>query len=171
MSKALELAYASSKEWISGSDQRPVNATASHEVLMSRFGGAMPAKGRSADMVISSLVENASDGLLGSAGGRFFAWVMGGGLESALAADWLVSTWDQNAAAYACSPVASVIEEVAGEWMKELLDLPGEASFAFTTGCQMAHMTALAAARFAVLKNTAGMWKTMDYFPHQRCTF
>jgi len=152
MSKALELAYASSKEWISGSDQRPVNATASHETLMSRFGGAMPMKGTSPEMVISSLVENATGGLLGNAGGRFFAWVVGGGLESALAADWLVSAWDQNAAAYACSPAASVIEEVAGEWVKELLGLPREASFAFTTGCQMAHMTALAAARFAVLK-------------------
>jgi glutamate/tyrosine decarboxylase-like PLP-dependent enzyme len=73
-------------------------------------------------------------------------------LESALAADWLVSTWDQNAALYACGPAVSVVEEVAGEWLKELFDLPREASFGFTTGCQLAHMTSLAAARHAVLK-------------------
>jgi glutamate/tyrosine decarboxylase-like PLP-dependent enzyme len=42
-----------------------------------------------------------------------------------------------------------VIEEAAGEWIKSLLDLPREASFAFTTGCQLAHMTSLAAARYA----------------------
>ncbi|MBW8076928.1 MAG: aspartate aminotransferase family protein [Gallionella sp.] len=77
---------------------------------------------------------------------------MGGSLISALAADWLTSTWDQNAALYGCSPVASVIEEVAGGWIKELLDLPREASFAFTTGCQLAHFTCLASARASVLE-------------------
>ncbi len=94
------------------------------------------------------------DGLLGSAGGRFFAWVIGGGTEAALAADWLVSAWDQNAALYACSPAAAVVEQQAGEWLKELFDLPRDASFAFTTGCQLAHMTSLAAARHAVLERS-----------------
>lgn len=152
MTKALEYAYTASQKWIAGLDQRPVTSTASHDDLLSRLGGTLPDKGIAPELVVSSLVENASAGLLGSAGGRFFAWVIGGGLDSALAADWLVSTWDQNAAAYACSPASSVIEEIAGAWMKELLDLPRDASFAFTTGCQMAHMTALAAARFSVLK-------------------
>lgn len=152
MSKALEQAFTASQAWISGLDQRSVAATASRDQLISRLGGKLPEQGMAPELVIKALVENASDGLLGSAGGRFFAWVIGGGLESALAADWLVSTWDQNAAVYACSPFACVIEEIAGAWIKDLLDLPKEASFAFTTGCQMAHMTALAAARFAVLK-------------------
>jgi glutamate/tyrosine decarboxylase-like PLP-dependent enzyme len=102
--------------------------------------------------VIGWLTQNASDGMLGSASGRFFAWVIGGAVESALAADWMVATWDQNAALYACGPAAAVIEEVAGEWIKELLGLPREASFAFTTGCQLAHMTGLAAARHALLR-------------------
>jgi glutamate/tyrosine decarboxylase-like PLP-dependent enzyme len=160
MSKALEHAFSASKEWIAGLNQQPVTSTASRDELISRFGGTLPKKGMSPELVVSELIENASDGMLGSAGGRFFAWVIGGGLESALAADWLVSTWDQNAAAYACSPAASVIEEIAGEWMKELLDLPRDASFAFTTGCQMAHMTSLAAARFAVLKKHG--WNVED---------
>lgn len=150
--KALEYAYTASQQWTAELDQRSIAATVSREVLMERFHAALPQQGMPPERIISELVGNASDGLLGSAGGRFFAWVIGGGLESALAADWLVSTWDQNAVVYACSPAASVIEEVAGTWMKELLDLPRDASFAFTTGCQMAHMTALAAARFAVLK-------------------
>ncbi|MEM7316532.1 MAG: aminotransferase class V-fold PLP-dependent enzyme, partial [Planctomycetota bacterium] len=84
--------------------------------------------------------------------GRFFAWVIGGSLDSALAADWLTSTWDQNAALFSCSPAAAVVEEVAGEWLKELFDLPRDASFAFTNGCQMAHFTCLAAARRSVLR-------------------
>ncbi len=151
MSKALDYAHTASKAWLANLDQGPVAATASRQQLMSRFGGNLPEHGMPPEEVIRSIAENAEHGLLGSAGGRFFAWVIGGGLESALAADWLVSTWDQNAAVYACSPSSAVIEEVAGAWIKDLLDLPTESSFAFTTGCQMAHMTSLAAARFAVL--------------------
>jgi glutamate/tyrosine decarboxylase-like PLP-dependent enzyme len=101
--------------------------------------------------VVDDLVRDVEGGLLGSAGGRFFAWVIGGSLPSALAADWLTSTWDQNAALYACSPAEAVIEEACGAWLKELLRLPPTATFALTTGCQMAHFTCLAAARNAVL--------------------
>ena len=79
--------------------------------------------------------------------------MIGGALPSAIAADWLASTWDVNACMYACGPAAAVIEEVAGAWVKDLLGLPATASFAFTTGCQMAHVTCLAAARHAVLRD------------------
>jgi aromatic-L-amino-acid decarboxylase len=72
-------------------------------------------------------------------------------LPAALAADWLTATWDQNAALHACAPAAAVVEEVAGAWLKDLLGLPQHASFALTTGCQMAHVTCLAAARHALL--------------------
>src|SRR5262249_29156125 len=68
-----------------------------------------------------------------------------------LAADWLTSAWDQNAGMYACAPAAAVVEEVAGEWLKDLLGLPATASFGLVTGCQMAHVTCLAAARHALL--------------------
>src|SRR5262249_33097641 len=90
-------------------------------------------------------------GINGSAGGRFFGWVIGGSLPAALAADWLTAVWDQNAASYACAPAEIVIEEVAGAWLKDLLCLPPSASVAFVTGSQMAHATALAAARHALL--------------------
>jgi glutamate/tyrosine decarboxylase-like PLP-dependent enzyme len=63
----------------------------------------------------------------------------------------LTSAWDQNAGAYACSPSAAIIEEVIGGWLKDILGLPAQASYAFVTGCQMAHVTCLAAARHKVL--------------------
>ncbi len=69
----------------------------------------------------------------------------------ALGADWLTATWDQNAGLYACSPAAAVVEEVCGGWLKDLLGIPASASFALVTGCQMAHVTCLAAGRHAVL--------------------
>jgi glutamate/tyrosine decarboxylase-like PLP-dependent enzyme len=103
-------------------------------------------------LVIVRLVEVLDGGLHRSTGGRFFAWVFGGALESAIAADWLTSTWDQNAALAACSPAAAVAEEFVGRWLKDLLRIPEEASFALTTGCQMAHVTCLAAARHSVLQ-------------------
>ena len=40
---------------------------------------------------------------------------------------------------------------MAGAWLKQLLGLPESASFAFTSGSQMAHVTCLAAARQALL--------------------
>jgi glutamate/tyrosine decarboxylase-like PLP-dependent enzyme len=101
--------------------------------------------------VIAHLVEDVREGLTGSAGGRFFGWVIGGSLPAALAADWLTSTWDQNAGMFAVSPAAAVVEEVVGRWLRELLGVPATASFALVTGCQMAHVTCLAAARNAVL--------------------
>ncbi|MDP6709419.1 MAG: pyridoxal-dependent decarboxylase [Alphaproteobacteria bacterium] len=152
MTSALEQALHSAKDWLDGLDDRPVQASADMTALRSRFVGSLPEAGTPPADVVSHLATDSKDGLLGSAGGRFFAWVIGGGLDSALAADWLVSTWDQNAALYGCGPATAVIEEVAGEWLKELFDLPREASFAFTTGCQLAHMTGLASARHALLQ-------------------
>ena len=93
---------------------------------------------------------------MGNAGGRFYGWVMGAGLPAALAADWLTGTWDQNAGIYACGPAAAVVEEVCGAWLKDVLGLPAAASFSLVTGCQMAHVTCLAAARHAVLARPDG---------------
>ena len=105
--------------------------------------------------MIRELARDVDGGLVGSSGGRFFAWVIGGSVPAALAADWLTSVWDQNAAMFACSPAAAVAEEVAGGWLKELLGIPQAASFALVTGCQMAHVTCLAAARHALLARRA----------------
>lgn len=77
--------------------------------------------------------------------------MIGGSLPAALAADWLTSTWDMNTTLYVSGPAAAVVEEVAGAWLKEILRLPETASFAFVTGCQMAHVTCVAAARHGLL--------------------
>ena len=73
-------------------------------------------------------------------------------MPASLAADWLTSVWDQNAGIYASGQAAAITEEAAGAWLKDLLNIPAAASFALVTGCQMAHVTCLAAARYAVLK-------------------
>lgn len=149
---ALTRAVDHATRYLEGLDDMPVGARLTLDQLRDRLGGPVPQRGTPPAQVIDELVAATDGGHNGCAGGRFFAWVIGGALESALAADWLTSTWDQNAALYACSPSAAVAEEIAGEWLKEMLHLPAEASFAFTTGCQLAHITCLIAARYAVLQ-------------------
>src|SRR2546421_2277121 len=101
--------------------------------------------------VVEELARDVEPGLTQMGGGRYFGFVIGGSVPAALAADWLTSAWDQNAGLALPTPAAAVVEEVAGRWVKELLGLPVHASFAFVTGCQMAHATALLAARHHVL--------------------
>lgn len=152
--EALAAAYRHAVQHLDGLDVRPVAATASVHELRERLGAPLSSAGIPAGVVIDEMVASASGGHLGSASGRFFGWVIGGALPSALAADWLTSTWDNNATGYACGPAAAVVEEVAGDWLKDIFGLPREASFAFTTGCQLAHLTCLAAARHALLAKT-----------------
>jgi glutamate/tyrosine decarboxylase-like PLP-dependent enzyme len=84
--------------------------------------------------------------------GRWFGFVAGGALPASRASDWLVSAWDQNTGLAEPTPSTSALEVVAGRWLLELLGLPAHSSFAFVTGCQMAHVTCLAAARHAVYR-------------------
>ena len=147
LKRAAELAA----EYIESFDHQKVSEELGPKALRDRLQKELTADGLPPLQVINELAEDARDGLLNSAGGRFFGWVIGGGTPVSIAADWLTSAWDQNAAAYACSPAAAIIEEVVAEWMKDILGLPQQASYAFVTGCQMAHVTALAAARHKVL--------------------
>ena len=110
----------------------------------------LPAQGADPLEVIEELAVAVEPGLTAMGSGRYFGFVIGGALPASLAADWLVSAWDQNAGLAEPTPAISALETIAGRWVLELLGLPAHASFAFVTGCQMAHVTALAAARQGV---------------------
>src|ERR1022692_2412002 len=148
---ALQVAYQSPLAHLENLGNRPVAATAGLSELRSKLAKPLNDHSLDPEEVVRDLVRDTQGGIVGSAGGRFFAWVIGGSLPAALAADWLTSAWDQNAGLYACSPAAAIVEEAAGRWLKELLLLPATASFALVTGAQMAHVTCLAAARHALL--------------------
>ena len=149
----LDLAAAHANQYIATVDARPIAATASLEELRARLVKPLPEMGMAAEQVIDELVGDTAGGILGSSSGRFFGWVVGGTLPVALAADWLTSAWDQNGASNLTAPAEAVIEEVCGEWAKQLLGIPAAASFAFVTGTQMAHATAFAAARHRLLRD------------------
>jgi glutamate/tyrosine decarboxylase-like PLP-dependent enzyme len=128
------------------------------------LGGPLPERGEDDLQVIEHLARGADPGLVGMAGPRYFGFVIGGHVPASLAADWLTSTWDQNATLYVTSPANSVVEEVAAGWVLELLGLPATASVGFTTGCSMANFTALAAARHAVLARAGWDVETQGLF-------
>ncbi|MCH8058124.1 MAG: aspartate aminotransferase family protein [Proteobacteria bacterium] len=147
LKRAAELAA----EYIESFDTHKVSQETDADALRAKLYKDLTRDGLPPLQVIEELFEDAKDGLLNSAGGRFFGWVLGGTIPVSIAADWLTSAWDQNAATYACSPAAAIIEEVVADWLKDILGLPKQASYAFVTGCQMAHFTALAAARHKLL--------------------
>jgi glutamate/tyrosine decarboxylase-like PLP-dependent enzyme len=152
---SLESAATCAMSYLAELDQNPVGARTDAAELRARIAKPLSRGGFPAKQVISELVANVDGGLHAVAGGRFFAWVMGGSLPAALAADWLTSAWDQNAHTYGTGPAAAITEEVVGGWLKEILGIPSQSSFALVTGCQMAHFTCLAAARHALLTRRA----------------
>ena len=132
-------------------DTRPVRDQAEAEELYASLGGPLPENGLDDRAVLAELVEASDPGLVASQSGRYFGFVVGGSLPAATAADWLATAWDLNAGGWALGGAAMVVEEVARGWIAELLGLPSGVSAGFVTGCQMAHVTALAAARQHVL--------------------
>jgi glutamate/tyrosine decarboxylase-like PLP-dependent enzyme len=139
---------------------RPVGRPVDLARLRADLGGPLPERPSDSEGVIEALARNAEQGLVGTAGPRYFGFVTGGSVPAALAAEWLTSAWDQNAFVYALSPAAAVVEEVAGSWLLDIFGLPAGSSVGFTTGATMANFTALAAARHAVLQGAG--WNVED---------
>jgi glutamate/tyrosine decarboxylase-like PLP-dependent enzyme len=149
----LELTASLASDFLDSLDERPVFPGASLEELRASLGSPLPDEPLAPECVVRDLHAAADPGVVAIPSGRYFGFVIGGALPAALAADWLVSAWDQNAGLYVGGPAVAVAEEVAGGWLRDLLRLPEHASFGFVTGCQMAHVTGLAAARHRVLAN------------------
>lgn len=139
-------------EFLEGLPGRRVGPGAGVEELRAALGGPLPERGEDPLEVVERLARGADPGLVAMAGPRYFGFVIGGHLPATLAADWLASTWDQNATLYVTSPANSVAEEVSAGWLLDLLGLPAGASVGYVTGGQMANFTCLAAARHAVLR-------------------
>jgi glutamate/tyrosine decarboxylase-like PLP-dependent enzyme len=133
--------------------ERPVGAREGLDALRARLHRPLTQAGEDPRAVLAELAQDLDPGLVASAGPRYFGFVIGGTLPVALAADWLTSAYDQNAGGYGVSPGVSVAEEAAQRWVLDLLRLPRDAGVGFVTGCQMAHVTCLAAARHGVLRD------------------
>ncbi len=159
--KALDRAHHHATEWLESVPTRSVRPSATADEL--DFGFALPDAPTAAADVVDELVSKAEPGLMAIPSGKFFGWVMGGTLPAALAADWMVSAWDQNTGLRYATPAAAAIEEAAGAWILDLLHLPRSAAVGFATGGTTANMIGLAAGRGDVLNkvgwdvNTRGL--------------
>jgi glutamate/tyrosine decarboxylase-like PLP-dependent enzyme len=149
LDRAAELA----KDYLASLSERRVAPAVDLHALRAAMGGPLPEDGDDPSDVIARLARAAEPGLVATAGPRYFGFVVGASHPAAVAADWLTSAWDQNAGLYALSPAAAVVEEVAGDWLVDLLGLPAGTSCGFTTGATMANFTCLAAARHGVLRS------------------
>ena len=145
-------AFERTTAYLEGLPERRVGPRASAKELHATLGGPLPSGPTEPREVVARLAEGVEDGLLPSGSGRFFGFVFGGATPASLAADWLTTTWDQNAGLYAASPAAAVVEDITAGWLVELFGLPRGTSVGFVTGAQMANFTGLAAARHEVLR-------------------
>mgnify|MGYP003112027821 CR=1 FL=1 len=148
---APELQFAAQAAIEARNTAKPLEASASLEELRAGFAVPLAISGRNAVEVLRELVDVATPGIVGSTDPGFMAWVVGGSQPAGVAADWLTSSWGQNAGLFQTSPAAAVAEETVAKWLVDLLELPAQSSVGFTTGATMAAFTCLAAARLAVL--------------------
>jgi aromatic-L-amino-acid decarboxylase len=138
-------------DYLEGLDARGVAPRPESVAKLNALRGPLPPGPTSAEAVLHLLDEYGSPATVANGGGRYFGFVCGGCVPAAMAAGWLVSAWDQNAAFQAQSPTAITLEEVALEWVRELLGLPAGTGGAVVTGATMANFSALAAARHKLL--------------------
>jgi len=132
-------------------DQRSVAPTTGALLRLKELDIPLPDGPTRPETVLAILDELGSPATVASTGGRYYGFVTGGSLPTALAANWLAGAWDQAADLVVASPIGAKLEEVAIRWLLEILGLPGEAGVGFVTGATMANFAGLAAARYAIL--------------------
>jgi glutamate/tyrosine decarboxylase-like PLP-dependent enzyme len=151
--KPLERAAELALSYIEGLPERHVGIdAAAAEKARARLMLPLAEEGEDPEAVVAELAAAADPGLTAMNGSRYFGFVIGGTLPAALAADWLTSAWDQNAAMHGPAPAASAVEASAGAWLVDILGFPAGTGVGFTTGATMANLTCLAAARHEVLR-------------------
>jgi glutamate/tyrosine decarboxylase-like PLP-dependent enzyme len=131
--------------------ERPVQPPPEALAALDAFDEPLPAGPSDPADTLRLLDEIGSAAAVGSAGPRFFGFVIGGALPATVAASWLTTAWDQNTGLFVAAPATTVLEEVALAWMVDLFGLPAGTAGAFVTGATLANFTALAAARQHVL--------------------
>jgi glutamate/tyrosine decarboxylase-like PLP-dependent enzyme len=150
--KLLDAAAARATAYLQNRANRPVAPSRVSIDALSELDRPLPDAPTAPLDVLAVLDRVGSPATVATTGGRYFGFVNGGALPAAVAASWMVSAWDQNAALRVMSPVAAAFEDVALEWVRDLLGLPRDCGAALLTGATMANFTGLAAARHAQLQ-------------------
>jgi glutamate/tyrosine decarboxylase-like PLP-dependent enzyme len=152
--RALARAVDHATRWLDSLPTRPVPPRAGVSEVIEALGTGLPDGPTAADEVIDLLATASEPGLVAMPSGRFYGMVIGGAHPAALAADWLVSAWDQNAWLRQVTPAHSAVEDITRSWLLDLLGLPADSGVGFVTGATMSNFTCLAAARELVLSQS-----------------
>ena len=151
--RALDAAHRHAQEWLDSVEVRPIRPELDAEAILARLVPNLPDEGLDPERVIDELAEAAGPGLMAMGSSRFYGFVIGGAYPAALAADWLVSAWDQNTGSRQPTPATAAVEEVAAHWLLKLFGLPGDSGVGFVTGATSANLSALLVARDTVLRD------------------
>ena len=157
----LDVAVNHAQSWLQNISSRGINPVKSMDEMLESFGDTLPKEATNSAEIVERMARLGEPGLMNMGSGRFFGWVIGGTLPAALAADWLVSAWDQNAGMRNTTPTVAALEEIAGTWIKDILGLPETSDVGFPTGATMANFTGLISARYKVLKEAG--WDVNEF--------
>ncbi|HEY8180485.1 MAG TPA: pyridoxal-dependent decarboxylase [Candidatus Limnocylindria bacterium] len=150
--RALARAYELSVAYLRTLDERHVGPQTDARGIRERLRTELTDAGEDAEAVVADMAVALDPGIVASTGPRYYGFVIGGSLPAASAADLLTTAWNQNGALHALSPAAAAAEEIAGEWMLDLLGLPADASVGLPTGAGLGNAVGMAAARHRLLQ-------------------
>lgn len=150
--ETLQLSFAKALEHLAEVPIRGVDANPHAVARLPELGGRLPESGEPGPQVIQLLDQIGRRGTVLNTSPRFFGFVAGGTLPVSLAANWIAGAWDQNVNMRVLSPVGCAVEDIASDWLVDLLRLPRGTHCSFVTGTTTANITALLGARHALLK-------------------
>jgi glutamate/tyrosine decarboxylase-like PLP-dependent enzyme len=137
----LQRTLATALDFLQSLSDRPVGVT-----LPTLDPAQLSVNGLGTEQALALFQSHYAAGLTGSAGPRYWGFVTGGSTPAALAGDWLVSAFDQNATG-ATEPAASQIEKDTIRFLRQLFGLSDSHSGTFVSGATMANFVGLALGR------------------------
>lgn len=149
----LSIAHKMAVEYINNVDNMRVYPNQQAICNLQAFDEELSNEPTETSEILKQLNDYGAPATVAQTGGRYFGFVNGGILPSALSSKWITDAWDQNPAMYVMSPITSKIESVTEKWIKDLLGLPNETVAGFVSGSTTATIIGLTTGRNMLLKN------------------
>ncbi len=127
----------------------PVLARLEPGEIRSRLPSSPPERGEPFTAVLADLEEKLLDGVTHWQSPRYFAYFANTGSEPGILAELLAATLNQVGILWRTSPVLQELEELACDWLRQLLGLPENFEGHIEDSASTATLAALGAARAA----------------------